>query len=395
VVVSAGTPMLLDRVREAVRLRHFSRRTETAYVLWVRRYVLHHGKRHPSLLGADDVRVFLSSLAQGARVSSSTQNQAASALLFLYRQVLGRELEGVGGLSDVLRGVVRARMPHRLPVVLTREEVRAVLDQLGLVDAQSQLEPHSSGGALLARWTGPAVPRPSAAPAPLAPPAPAVGVTRAGRMLRLVGTLLYGSGLRLLECLELRIKDIDVERCEVRVRRGKGARDRVTVLPASAVPALQDHLGRVRELYGADRRSGVSVELPGALARKLPRAEGEWPWYWLFPATRTYVVAGTGEVRRYHLHPSVMQRAVAAAVRRAGIAKRATCHTFRHSFATHLLEGGYDIRTVQELLGHRDVATTMIYTHVLNRGGLAVKSPADGLGAFVGPVAGGAFAGVA
>jgi integrase len=188
VVVSAGTPMLLDRVREAVRLRHFSRRTETAYVLWVRRYVLHHGKRHPSLLGADDVRVFLSSLAQGGRVSSSTQNQAASALLFLYKQVLGRELDAVGGLSDVLRGVVRARMPHRLPVVLTREEVRAVLDRLGSGEARSQLVP-SSG---------------------------------ASRMVRLVGTLLYGSGLRLLECLELRVKDIDLERREVRVRRGKG-----------------------------------------------------------------------------------------------------------------------------------------------------------------------------
>jgi integron integrase len=317
-------PRLLDRVRAALRARHASRRTETAYVGWIRRYVLFHGKRHPAEMGAAEITQFLSSLAVERNVAASTQNQALSALLFLYRNVLEQELPW-------LDGVVRAKRPVRLPVVLTRDEVRAVIREL-----------HGSP--------------------------------------RLMAILLYGAGLRLLECARLRIKDIDFAANQIVVRAGKGDKDRVTMLPDAVKVDLARHLEAVKGQHEADLRRGAGwVELPWALARKYPGAGRDWGWQWVFPATRTYVDRATGQQRRHHLHESVLQRAVKEAVRRAGIAKPATSHTFRHSFATHLLEDGHDIRTVQELLGHRDVSTTMIYTHVLNRGPAGVRSPADRL----------------
>lgn len=316
------SPRLLDRVRSAIRARHYSPRTETAYVAWIRRFILFHGKRHPETMGSDDVNAFLTDLATGHHVSASTQNQALSALLFLYEAVLGRPL---GELGDV----VRARRPTRLPVVLTRAEVSAVLGEL-------------SGTA------------------------------------GLMASLIYGAGLRLLECCQLRVKDIDLVRSEVLVRGGKGGRDRVTMLPSSLRAPLTQHLAAVKTQHQADLALGAgAVALPDSLVRKYPRAPWEWPWQWAFPATRHYVERLTGQRRRHHLHETVLQRAFKDAVRRAGIGKPATIHSLRHSFATHLLEAGYDIRTIQELLGHRDVATTMIYTHVLNRGGLGVKSPLD------------------
>ena len=321
----ASRPRLLDRVRDALRARHSSRRTEKSYVAWIRRYIVFHGKRHPAEMGAVEVTQFLSSLAQQDHVAASTQNQALSALLFLYRQVLQVEMPW-------LDNVVRAKRSERLPVVLTREEVRAVIRELQ------------------------------------GPP-------------RLMAILLYGAGLRLLECARLRVKDVDFATNQIIVRAGKGDRDRVTMLPAVVRTDLVRHVEMVRRQHEADLRHGAGwVELPWALARKYPNAGREWAWQWVFPATRIYVDRETGQRRRHHLHESVVQRAVKEAVRRAGIAKRATCHTFRHSFATHLLEDNHDIRTVQELLGHRDVSTTMIYTHVLNRGPGGVRSPADRMG---------------
>ena len=319
-------PRLLDGVRDALRVRHYSRRTEHAYVGWIRRYILFHGKRHPADMGAEEVSRFLSSLAVEGRVAASTQNQALAALLFLYGPVLGVELPW-------LDGMVRAARPPRLPVVLSREEVRAVLVAMHGVP-------------------------------------------------RLMGVLLYGAGLRLLECAQLRVKDVDFAANQIVVRNGKGDRDRVTLLPALARVPLERHLERVRAQHARDLASGAGwIALPHALSRKYPNAGREWPWQWVFPATRTYVEPVTRQRRRHHLHETVVQRAVYRAVREAGLAKRASCHTFRHSFATHLLEDGYDMRTVQELLGHRDVRTTMIYTHVVNRGPGAVRSPIDGLGA--------------
>ena len=319
-----GAPRLLDRVRAAARVRHLSRRTEKSYVAWIRRYVLFHGKRHPADMGPSEITSFLSMLATEGQVTASTQNQALAALLFLYRTVLERD---VPWLEDL----VRAKHPGRLPVVLSREEVGAVLRQLHGVP-------------------------------------------------RLMGVLLYGAGLRLLECARLRVKDVDFGRAQLIVRAGKGDRDRATLLPATVRPALQCHLERVRRLHEDDLRSGAGwVELPHALARKLPAAGREWPWQWVFPATRLYMDRESGQRRRHHLHETVLQRAVHAATRAASISKRVTCHTFRHSFATHLLEEGYDIRTVQTLLGHRDVRTTMIYTHVLARGPAGVLSPLDRL----------------
>jgi integron integrase len=275
-------------------------------------------------MGEREVAQFLSSLAEDRKVSASTQSQAASALIFLYQKVLRRDIAWI-------EDVARAKAPRRLPVVLTREEVKMVLEEL--------------------RSTK-----------------------------RLVVTLLYGAGLRLLECLELRVKDIDFGRSELLVRRGKGGKDRVTMLPASIKEALVAQLRRVRAQHEEDLGLGAGyVKLPGAFERKSPSASREWPWQFVFPARRLWRDPENGRRYRHHLHESAVQRAVREAVRRAGINKRATCHTFRHSFATHLLEGGYDIRTVQELLGHSNVATTMIYTHVLNRGGLGVRSPADSL----------------
>lgn len=313
-----------DRARAAMRVRHLSRRTEEAYVRWMLRYYEFHGRRDPAELGAEHVTAFLNDLATRGRVAASTQNQALSALLFLYREVLGRDLPW-------LDEIVRAKRPARLPVVLARDEVRAVLS-------------HMEG-------------------------AP-----------KLMATLLYGSGLRLLECCRLRVKDVDFTRSQILVRDGKGDRDRATMLPAAVRADLAAHLERVREQHRRDLSRGAGwVELPGALARKLPAAGREWAWQWVFPATRLYVHPESGQRRRHHLHETVLQQAVRRAVLAAGIPKRATCHTLRHSFATHLLEDGSDIRTVQELLGHKDVATTMIYTHVLNRGPAGVRSPADRL----------------
>jgi len=315
-------PRLLDRVREANRLRHGSRSTEKSYIGWIRRFILFHGKRHPAEMGAPEVAQFLSSLAVEGQVAASTQNQALSALLFLYRHVLHQDLPW---LDDV----VRARRPKHLPVVLTREEVRAVIARLDGTP-------------------------------------------------RLMSTLLYGSGLRVLECARLRVQDIEFAMNQIVVRDGKGAKDRVTVLPAVAKQPLAQHLLRVKRQHDSDLALGAGwVELPWALARKYPNAGRQWPWQWVFPATRCYIDQATGQRRRHHLHETVLQRAILEAVREAQLGKRATPHTFRHSFATHLLEDGRDIRTVQELLGHNDVSTTMIYTHVLNRGPSAVTSPAD------------------
>jgi integron integrase len=293
-VHEAGPPTppklrLLDRVREAIRARHYSRRTEKTYVAWIRRYILFHGKRHPAEMGATEITQFLSALAVKEKVAASTQNQALSALLFLYRGVLEQNLPW---LDDI----VRAKRPERLPVVLTREEVRAVLDRLHGVP-------------------------------------------------RLMGLLLYGAGLRLLECARLRVKDVDVPSNQIVVRSGKGQKDRVTMLPAAVKAGLARHLEDVRRQHQLDVERGAGwVELPDALRRKYPNAGREWAWQWVFPATRIYADRVTGERRRHHLHESVLQRAVKDVVRRAGIAKPASCHTFRHSFATHLLEDRHDIR---------------------------------------------------
>jgi len=315
-------PRLLDQVRAAIRARHYSPRTEAAYVGWIRRFILFHGKRHPRDMGEAEVVEFLSALATVGQVSASTQNQALGAIVFLYSEVLGTRLAW-------LAGIVRAKRPVRLPVVLSRDEVAA----------------------LLARLSG---------------------------SVWLMSALMYGSGLRLMEVAELRVKDVDVGGREIRVRDGKGRKDRVTVMPARITDAVAGHLVKVRTLHERDVAAGGGwVAVPDALSRKYANAGREWRWQWVFPATRTYVDRETGQRRRHHLHESVVQRAVRKAAREAGIAKIATCHTLRHSFATHLLDAGYDIRTIQELLGHRDVSTTMIYTHVLNRPGRAVRSPLD------------------
>jgi integron integrase len=319
---NARPPRLLDRVRTSLRTRHYSARTEKAYVGWIRRFILFHHKRHPETLGEPEIAAFLSSLATEGKVSASTQNQALAGLLFLYQVVLGRQLAWLGDLTH-------AKRPQRLPVVLTRDEA----------------------GALLGRLRGP---------------------------YWIVCALLYGGGLRLLEALQLRVKDVDLERREILVRDGKGRKDRPTILPLALLTPLREHIAIVRAQHESDLAAGKgAVEIPDALHRKYPGAPRQWAWQWLFPATRTYLHAETREIRRHHLHETAVQRAVAAAARAAGIAKPATPHTLRHSFATHLLEDGYDIRTIQELLGHKDVSTTMIYTHVLNRGPRGVRSPLD------------------
>lgn len=314
---------LLDQVREATRRLHYSIRTEDAYVLWIRRFVLFHGKRHPLEMGEPQVVEFLTHLAVHEDVAASTQNQALSALLFLYKVVLARPLEWVN------EEIVRARRPERLPVVLGREEARAVLAQL-------------DGTAWMA------------------------------------AALLYGSGLRLMECLRLRVKDADFARHQVLVRDGKGQKDRATLLPTALVEPLRRQVEHVRAVHEGDLREGFGrVHLPHALAAKYPGADRQLAWQYLFPSRRRAEDPRTGVVRRHHLAESALQKAVKRAVRAAGLPKAASCHTFRHSFATHLLESGHDIRTVQELLGHRDVRTTMIYTHVLQAGPLGVHSPLD------------------
>ena len=319
---SQNAPKLLDLLRDGLRLKHYSIRTETQYVQWVRRFILFHGKRHPQEMGAKEVEAFLTHLAVEGRVAAATQNQALSALLFLYRELLHINLPW-------LDEVVRAKRPARLPVVLTREEVQAVLG----------------------RTEG-----------------------TYGLMLR----LLYGTGMRLMECVRLRVKDVDFSRAEIIVRDGKGAKDRVTMLPQRIAAELQAHLQRRRHLYEDDLAKGMaSVYLPNALDRKYANAENEWGWQYIFVAKSYSIDPRSGTERRHHIDEKLVQRAMKRAVQEAGISKPATPHTLRHSFATHLLQGGYDIRTVQELLGHADVATTMIYTHVLNKGGRGVVSPLD------------------
>jgi len=315
-------PRLMEQIRAEIRARHYSRWTEDAYVHWIRRFIVFHGRRHPRELGAPEVSAFLIWLAVEQHVAASTQNQALSGVLFLYRHVLRLDI----GVVELLP---RARMPTKVPVVLSPAEVREVLDRLSGVP-------------------------------------------------RIVATLLYGAGLRLQECLELRVKDLDFERREITVRRGKGQKDRRVMLPDAVRKALEEHLEEVRRIHQADLAAGYGrVVLPGALDRKYPNACADWLWQFIFPAGRICRDERFGPPTRFHLHESVVQRAVTEAGRKVGLAKRVGCHTFRHSFATHLLESGYDIRTVQELLGHADVSTTMVYTHVLNRGGLGVKSPID------------------
>ena len=315
-------PKLLDQVRDVIRRKHFSLRTERIYCDWIRRYILYHQKRHPLEMGRGEITAFLTHLARAGQVAASTQNQALSALLFLYREVFEREIGWLDGLE-------RAKRPVRLPVVLTRDEARRVFLKLG------------------------------------------------GRH-RLMAGLLYGSGLRLMECVRLRVKDVDFGYLKITVREGKGGKDRVTMLPVNLARALERELVKVRAQHEEDLARGLGeVYLPNALARKFPGAAKEWAWQYVFPSSRVSSDPRTGKQRRHHTDESVLQGAVKRAVRAAGITKAATCHTFRHSFATHLLENGYDIRTVQELLGHKDVSTTMIYTHVLNRPGLGVRSPLD------------------
>ncbi len=324
----AGKPKeapLLEQVRAVIRFKHYSLRTEQSYLDWVKRFILFHGKRHPRHMGPQEVRTFLTHLAVEGKVAASTQNQALSALLFLYGQVLQIELPS-------LKDVERARRPKKLPVVLTRQEAQALLDAL------------------------------SAQPT-----------------FQLMGSLLYGAGLRLMECVRLRVKDVDFGYRQLTVRDGKGQKDRVTLLPDRVRDPLRLHLAKVKALHEEDRaQGGGSVYLPFALERKYPQAPRAWEWQYVFPAAKWSVDPRSGANRRHHASEKCLQQAIAAAVRRAGITKPASCHSLRHSFATHLLESGYDIRTIQELLGHKDVETTMIYTHVLNRPGLSVKSPADG-----------------
>ena len=316
------SPKLLDRVRERIRYKHYSLRTEESYVQWIRRFIFFHGKRHPSEMGAPEVEAFLTSLATEGNVAASTQNQARSALLFLYKEVVGCELPW-------LDNVEQAKKPRRLPVVLTEDEVRSTLGALDGVG-----------------W--------------------------------LVSALLYGAGLRLMEALRLRVQDIDFKRREILVRDGKGFKDRVTMLPAKTALPLQQHLQRVKALHEQDLAEGFGeAYLPYALERKYPNAGKNWGWQYVFPSGKRSLDPRSGKTRRHHLDAQTIQRAVKQAVRTVGIVKPATPHTLRHSFATHLLPNGQDIRTVQELLGHEDVQTTMIYTHVLNRGGRGVTSPLD------------------
>ncbi len=316
-------PRLLEQLARAVRARRYSPRTEEAYVGWVRRYVRYHGVRHPDQLGVEEVNAFLTHLAVERRSSAATQSQARAALLFLYKEVLRRPLLGVGS------AVVQGKKPKRLPTVLTRGETGKLLRQIKGTQ-------------------------------------------------QLVASMLYGSGLRLREGLQLRVKDLDLERRELCVRAGKGSRDRVSVIPTSLIPRLTDQIQTRRARHDQDLAAGMGwAALPDSYGIKSPRAGIEIGWQFLFPASTVSTDRRTGARGRFHLHPTSVQRAVKSAARSLGLAKRVTCHTFRHSFATHLLEDGYDIRTIQELLGHSSVKTTMIYTHVLNRGGMGIRSPLD------------------
>ena len=323
----AQQPRLLDQVRAAIRTRHYSLRTEQSYTQWIKRFIFFHGKRHPKDMGAPEIEAFLSALATDRNVSASTQSQALAALLFLYKNVLDMDLPW-------LDGITRAKSSQHLPVVLTQAETAALLRHL----------PNDTNGLSI--------------------------------------RLLYGTGMRLLECLRLRVKDIDIPAGSITIRDGKGGKDRITMLPASLIPALQDQIAARRRLHDIDLASGrADVELPDALRRKYPRAPQEWAWQYLFAAPTYSTDPRTGAVRRHHWGERNIQRAMKSAVMAAGINKPAHPHTLRHSFATHLLEMGHDIRTVQELLGHSDVKTTMIYTHVLNKGGHGVTSPLDRIAA--------------
>lgn len=316
------TPRLLDQVRAAIRVRHYSRRTEDTYVHWIRRFILFHAKRHPREMGEREITAFLTYLAVEKNVAASTQNQALSALLFLYQKVLEMPVEW---LDDV----VRARRPKRLPVVLSRDEVSRLFNELS-------------------------------------------GISQ------LIARLMYGTGMRLMEAVRLRVKDLDLERFQVIVRAGKGDKDRYTVLPRSLVDPLQSHLDKVKSLHREDLAAGFgSVALPFALARKYPHADREWGWQYVFPSGKFSTARGDKVLRRHHLDEKNLQRSIRYAVQRCRFGKPVSSHTLRHCFATHLLEDGYDIRTIQELLGHKDVSTTMIYTHVLNRGPRGVVSPLD------------------
>jgi len=321
--VAPQAPRLLDRVRAAIRVRHYSLATERTYIGWIKRFIYFHQKRHPKDMGAPEVEAFLSALATELNVSASTQNQAKHALLFLYKEVLGVTLPWLDGITS-------AKVSKRLPVVLTVAELQSMLRRL----------PNNTNG--------------------------------------LIVRLLYGTGMRIKECLRLRIKDVDLARGEIIIREGKGGKDRITMLPAALVPALTDHIAERRRWHDIDLASGhADVELPDAIERKYPKAGAQWAWQYVFAAPTYSTDPRTGVVRRHHWCERNIQRAVRSATQAAGISKLAHPHTLRHSFATHLLEAGYDIRTVQELLGHSDVATTMIYTHVLNKGGRGVVSPLD------------------
>lgn len=318
----SAKPTLLEQVRHHLRLKHYSIRTEETYVQAVKQFILYHNKRHPQEMGVEEIRQYLSHLANQGQVSASTQNVALSALLFLYREVLGREMEFIDGIE-------RPKRPTRVPTVLTREEVRRLLGQLS------------------------------------------------GRH-HLMASLLYGTGMRLMECVRLRVKDIDFGYMQITVRDGKGEKDRRTILPFTLAEPLKCQLAAAKALHQEDVKRGYGrVYLPYALERKYPNAAREWAWQYAFPAVNLAADPRSGAVRRHHASEDALQREVKKAIKRAGITKRASCHTLRHSFATHLLEDGYDIRTIQELLGHSDVQTTMIYTHVLNKGGKGVKSPLD------------------
>ncbi|MCK4749661.1 MAG: integron integrase [Bacteroidales bacterium] len=324
-------PKLLDQVRNRIRCKHYSIRTEQAYVDWIKRFIFFHEKRHPSEMGEKEISEFLTYLAVKRNVAASTQNQALCALVFLYREVIQKKLAEFENL-------VRAKRPARLPVVFTQEEVRKILVQLE--------------GSL---W--------------------------------LMGQFLYGAGLRVMECMRLRVKDLDFGYKQITVRDGKGKVDRITMLPTIIVDNLKMHLEKVRNLHQQDLKEGFGrVYMPYALERKYKNANRQWMWQYVFPASRITKDPRTGIERRHHVSETVIQRAIKMAIRKAGILKAGNCHALRHSFATHLLKSGYDIRTVQELMGHKDVSTTMIYTHVLNRGGKGVQSPGDALFAVAGGV---------
>jgi integron integrase len=316
------SPRLLERVRDTLRLKHMSLKTEKSYLYYIKEFIIFHNKRHPREMGVEEIRVYLSHLAVNKNVAASTQNVARNALLFLYKEVLQLEL-------PFLDGIEPAKRPQRLPVVLTREEVQALLTNLSGVH-------------------------------------------------HLMASLLYGSGLRLSECLNLRVKDLDFGYQQITVRDGKGEKDRLTMMPKSTIEGLKLQLENARYLHQQDLVQGYgAVYLPYALERKYPSANREWRWQYVFPANNRATDPRSGIVHRHHIYPDSLQRRVKSAIRQAGLTKHASCHTLRHSFATHLLEDGYDIRTVQELLGHKDVRTTMIYTHVLNKGGRGVRSPLD------------------